>query len=111
MKTRNVDKLAKGNIVIIVLVLLGSLVVGLIAYQQFFKPKPKVKTVTVQKEVLQKRSKTPGIIERGLTGKAVDVNTGKIVTAARVFSSTDNTVYLELDLNTPPLGTLLDYIR
>ena len=110
MKVMEIKK-QKGNIAIIILIALGVLVLGLVAYQQFLKAKPKAKTVIIQKETLQKRSKTPGVIERGLTGKAVDVNTGKIVTAARVFSSDDNTVYLQLDLNAPVKGTLIDYIR
>ncbi len=101
----------KGNIAIIALLILAAVVVGLVVYQQFLKPKARVKTVIMNKQVLVKRSKSPGIIQRGLTGKAIDVNTGKIVTAARVFSGDDKTVYLELDLQSPPKGTVIDYIR
>ena len=68
-------------------------------------------TITIKKQVLLRRSKDLGFIQRGLTGKAVDVNSGKIVLAARVFSLNDSTVYLELDLQQPQAGTLIDYIR
>jgi hypothetical protein len=72
---------------------------------------PKTKTVMVTKQIVVKRSKDLGLIYRALTGKAIDVNTGKIVTAARLFSLNDKNIYLELDLNTPPKGTVIDYIR
>lgn len=101
----------KGNIAIIVLLIPILIVIGLVVYQQFLKPKPQVKTVTVNKQTIVKRSISPGVIQRGLTGKAIDVNTGKIVTAARVFTGDDKTVYLELDLQAPPAGTVIDYIR
>ncbi len=101
----------RGNIAIIALLILAAVVAGLVVYQLFLKPKKAVKTVTMSKQVVVKRSKTPGVIQRGLTGKAIDVNTGKIVTAARVFSPDDKTVYLQLDLQSPPKGTVIDYIR
>ncbi len=66
---------------------------------------------TIMKQTLVKRSIDLGIINRGLTGKAVDVNTGKIIAAARIFAPTDKTVYLELDFNSAPKGTVIDYIR
>lgn len=65
----------------------------------------------VKKEVVQKRSQDLGLISRGLTGKAIDVNTGRIITAARIFSLDDKIIYLELDLSNAPKGTIIDYIR
>lgn len=92
---------------IVLVVFLG----GLLLYKQFGKAKPPTRTITMNKQVLQKRSKNLGYIQRGLTGKAIDVNTGKIVKAARIFSPDDKTVYLELDFNSVPKGTVIDYIR
>ncbi len=95
---------------IITLVLLTFIVIGLVVYEQV-NNKPQIKTITVKKQVVVRRSKDLGLITRGLTGKAVDVNTGKIVKAARIFSLGDKTVFLELDLQNAPKGTILDYIR
>lgn len=90
------------------LLVLGSLVV----YQKFYKPFPRVKTITINKQVLQRRSIALAYIQRTLTGNAVDVATGKIVKAARVFNnSIDKIVYLELDLFSAPKGTVIDYIQ
>lgn len=94
---------------LLLFLLLAAIALGVMIYKQLAKPK--VKTIMVNKQVLQKRSKDLGFITRGLTGKAVDVNTGKIVKAARIFSSNDKTVYLEIDLNLAPQGTVIDYIR
>ena len=93
----------------IVLLILIAIVASLIVYKQMRKPQ--VKTITVKKQVIVRRSKDLGLITRGLTGKAVDVNTGKIVKAARIFSLDDKTVYLQLDLQNAPKGTVIDYIR
>ena len=95
--------------IIIALILLAFIVIGLVVYKQVNKPQ--VKTITVKKQVVVRRSKDLGLITRGLTGKAVDVNTGKIVKAARIFSLDDKAVYLQLDLQSAPKGTVLDYIR
>lgn len=83
---------------------------GIKAYQVHQK-QPVMSRKTIIKQTLVRRSKDLGLISRGLTGKAIDVNTGKIVKAARVFSPDDKTVYLELDLNAPPKGTIIDYLR
>ncbi len=96
---------------LIFFVVLALVILGLIFFQISNKANQKVKTVTINKQVLQKRSKDLGLISRGLTGKAVDVNTGRVVVAARIFSPDDKTVYLELDLLTAPKGTAVDYIR
>ena len=96
----------KFSVIVSILVLL---VVGLVVYELIHRNR--IKTVVVNKQVIERRSKDLGFITRGLTGKAVDVNTGKIVTAARVFSINDKTVYLQIDLANAPKGTTLDYIR
>lgn len=98
------------NRFIFIFIILVLILGGVLAYKQFIGMKP-TKTMVVNKQVLQKRSKDLGYISRGLTGKAIDVNTGKIVKAARVFSDLDRLVYLELDFYTAPQGTLIDYIR
>ncbi len=95
----------------VVFTTLFIILVGLVVFEQTSLQKQTVKTKIIKKQVLVRRSKEPGFIYRGLTGKAIDVNTGKIVIAARVFSLSDSTVYLELDLQRPPVGTLVDYIR
>lgn len=102
------------NKFIILFVLLLLVIAAGIAfktYQHFTAQKQTVTKKTILKQVLVKRSKDLGFISRALTGKAIDVNTGKIIQAARVFSPSDTTVYLQLDLNKPPKGTVIDYIR
>lgn len=108
--TLNINKLFENKFAIILVVLL-LVVGGLVAFKQLEKIKPQPKTITINKQILQRRSKDTELITRGLTGKAVDVNTGKIVKAARIFSPDDKTVYLELDLAAAPKGTVIDYIR
>lgn len=97
------------RIFLIVFIVLVIFLGGLLLYKQFGKTKPQ--TRTINRQVIQKRSKDLGYVQRGLTGKAIDVNTGKIVKAARIFTPDDKTVYLELDLVTAPKGTVIDYIR
>ncbi len=104
-------KLDTGQRTLLILALLVIGVGGLVAYKQFYHPQPQVKTVTVQKQVAVRRSKDPGFMSRGLTGKAVDVNTGKIVKAAKIFSPDDKVVYLEVDLVNAPKDTVIDIIR
>lgn len=95
----------------VLIVSLFIIVIGLAIYEQTIYSKYRKKTVTIEKQVLVRRSIDPEIIKRELTGKAIDVNTGKIVLAARIFTLNDSTVYLELDVLHPPVGTLVDYIR
>ncbi len=98
---------------ILLIIALLIVVLGLLAIK-VYNPQPKQPTTikkTVMRQAIVKRSKDKGIINRGLTGKAIDVNTGKVVKAARIFSSDDKTVYLELDFNSAPKGTVIDYIR
>lgn len=99
------------KIVAILFIFLVLVTAGLLFYKSRIVSKPQIKTIVVNKQFLQKRSKDLGIIVRGLTGKAIDVNTGKIVKAARIFSPNDKTVYLQLDLNNAPKGTVIDVIR
>ncbi len=94
--------------VVLILITVGAVAVKMYQASKQETAVPK----TVIKQVLVKRSKDNSIIDKGLTGKAVDVNTGKIIAAARVFSTQDKTVYLELDFNEgAPKGTVIDYIR
>lgn len=95
---------------VLLFIALLLLVGGLLIYKQISQLFLR-RTVTVNKQVLQKRSKDLGYVQRALTGKAIDVNTGKIVKAARIFTMDDKTVYLELDFNAAPKGTVIDYIR
>jgi hypothetical protein len=108
--TKNIEELFAGKFMA-TFIILFVIVAGLVIYQQTAKLRSQTKTVIIKKQVLIRRSHDLGFIYRGLTGKAIDVNTGKIVLAARIFSVNDATVYLELDLQTPPKGTLVDYIR
>jgi len=94
------------------LTVLVVFIAGMVLYRQLWLLKPHVKMITVNKQILQKRSKSLGYVNRGLTGSAIDVSTGKIVKATRIFSADDKTVYLELDFNSAvPKGLVVDYIR
>lgn len=98
--------------VLMLLLLLVLATGGFIAYRSYGQwQQQKNKQNPVVKQVLVRRSKTPNIITQATTAKAIDVNTGKVVTAARVFSTSDKTVYLSLDLDKPQVGTRIDYIR
>lgn len=94
--------------IFIVLLLAG---VGLIGYKTYQETQNKLAKKTVVKQVIVRRSKIPNIIVKATTAKAIDVKTGKVITASRVFSLADKTVYLALDLDSPKIGTSIDYIR
>lgn len=86
------------------------LIISLLVYQQVTKPKTHF--IRAQAQILMRRSENLNEIKRSLTGKAIDVSTGKILKAARIFSSRDDrTVYLELDLQNIKKGLVIDYIR
>lgn len=94
-------------------ILMIIVVIGLFFAKTYrFQPKtPTVIKKTVMKQMLVTRSKDKGVLIRGLTGKAFDVNTGKVVKAARIFSLDDKSIYLELDFNNAPKGLVIDYLR
>lgn len=94
----------------IILGVLVLLISSLLFYQQ--TSKPKIHPITIKTQLLVRRSMNLNEIKRSLTGKAIDVNTGKVVKAARIFSSRDDkTVYMELDLQNNKKGLVIDYIR
>lgn len=93
----------------LLLVVILSLV-GYKMYRQITKPKAK-ETKTIVKQELVRRSVNPEIIQKATTAKAIDVNTGRVITAVSLFTLDDKTVYLALELNSPKVGTSLDYIR
>ena len=95
-------------IILLVLAVFG--LVGFRAYQQF-KPSKNQPQKTVVKQVVVRRSKIPNVIVQATTAKAIDVKTGKVITAARVFSLGDKAVFLALDLDSAKSGTNIDYIR
>ncbi len=101
----------KFPILFVALFLITAGAITLKMYHPTQKQTPQVVQKTIIKQEVVRRSKDNGIINKGLTGKAIDVNTGKIINAARVFSTQDKTVYLELDFNSAPKGTVIDYIR
>lgn len=95
---------------IILLVLVVAGLVGYKTYQQLQSQK-QAGQKTVVKQVLVRRSKIPNVIVAATTAKAIDVKTGKVIAAARIFSLNDKTVYLVLDLDNAKSGTNIDYIR
>jgi len=104
-----------------IIILLIAIVGGLVGYKTSLSLRDKtyqqIKSVkqaekkTVVKQAIVRRSKIPNVIVAATTAKAIDVKTGKVITAARVFSLDDKTVYLALDLDKPKSGTNIDYIR
>lgn len=65
----------------------------------------------VKQQVAVRRSKPKGIIKVATTAKKIDPRTQSVVLAARIFTLSDKTVYLVLDLNNPPVGTPIDIIK
>lgn len=97
-----------------IIILLVTLVGGLVAYKTSLLLRNKTSQAekkTVVKQVIVRRSKIPNTIVQATTAKAIDIKTGKVITAARVFSLDDKTVFLALDLDKPKSGTNIDYIR
>ena len=97
------------KIYIIILAFLLVVILVLVGYQTY-KNQSKAKKTVVQQQIVR-RSKILGVIIRATTAKAIDVKTGKVITAARVFTLGDKTIYLALDLNSAKNGTSIDYIR
>ncbi len=96
-----------------VIILLIAIVAGLLGYKTYqqFKSTQQAQKQTVVKQVIVRRSKIPNTIVQATTAKAIDVKTGKVITAARVFTLDDKKVYLALDLDSAKSGTNIDYIR
>ncbi len=109
MKKSNLEK-GFSSIIILLLVITAGLI-GFKTYQQFIAHQKDAPKKTLVKQALVRRSKIPNIITNATTAKAIDVKTGKVITAARVFSLDDKTVYLALDLDQAKSGTFIDYIR
>lgn len=98
--------------ILIVLLLLVLATGGFVAYRGYGQwQRQQNKKKPVVKQMLIRRSRNPNVITQATTAKAIDINTGKVITAARVFSTNDKTVYLSLDLDNPKIGTRIDYIR
>ncbi len=95
----------------VLIVTLGAIVFR--TYQLSAQPKnqPAATTNNTPSQTLVRRSKIPNIITKATTAKTIDVKTGKVIQAARIFSIDDKTIYLSLDLNKPDLNTRIDYIR
>lgn len=96
-----------------IIILLITIVGGLVAYKtsQQIKLTQQPSQKTVVKQVIVRRSKIPNVIVTATTAKAIDIKTGKVITAARVFTLNDRIVYLALDLDSAKSGTNIDYIR
>ncbi|GEM_PF-1206691 len=109
-KKKNMLFQSKFVIVFLLFAIVAGGLVGYKIYNQHTTQK-QATTKTVIKQVLIRRSKILNVIIKATTAKAIDVKTGKVITAARVFSLVDKTIYLALDLNSPKSGTHIDYIR
>ncbi len=114
MKPTKIGKTKSFSSPLVVLLILITLTVGAIGYRSYWqwrKAQLARATKNIVKDVLVRRSKIPNIITQATTAKVIDVKTGKVITAARVFTLNDKTVYLSLDLDSPTIGTRIDYIR
>lgn len=97
-------------IILVIVIILGGLI-GFRTYQQYKENQQQTQKRTVVKQVIVRRSKIPNVIAKATTAKAIDVKTGKVITAARIFTPNDKTIYLALDLDSAKSGTNIDYIR
>ena len=96
-------------VILVIVIILGGLL-GFKTYLQY-KENQQTEKKTVVKQVVVRRSKIPNVIAQATTAKAIDVKTGKVITAARIFTPNDKTVYLALNLDSAKSGTNIDYIR
>jgi len=81
---------SKFTIVLVVLVIFTAGLLGYKSYQQYNAQKMAIKKTVTKQQVLVRRSKIPNVIVNATTAKAIDVKTGKVIQAARVFSLNDN---------------------
>lgn len=99
---------------ILVFILFLLLTIGLVGYKTYKQSVAQnisaTKKTTI-KQAIVRRSKILGVIIKATTAKAIDVKTGKVIQAVRIFSLNDKTIYLVLDLNSAKTGTYIDYIR
>ena len=102
---------SKFTIVLVVLVIFTAGLLGYKNYQQYNAQKMAIKKTVTKQQVLVRRSKIPNVIVNATTAKAIDVKTGKVIQAARVFSLNDRIIYLALDLDNAKLNTYIDYVR
>lgn len=111
-KIRQIDK--QKGLFLLGLALLLVATVCLVGYRAYIRSHAEnnlPKTKVVVKQVVYRRSIAVGTIVKATTAKTIDVATGKVIKAARIFSFNDKTVYLALDLNNAAAGTNIDYIR
>ncbi len=102
----------KFYLIFLAVLIITSAALVLRTYQQQIQQKTtRATTTSTNPQKLVRRSKIPNIITKATTAKTIDVKTGKVVLAARIFSVDDRTIYLSLDLNKPDLNTRIDYIR
>lgn len=96
-----------------IFILLILIVAGLLGYKTYrqIQTQKQAEKKTVVKQVIVRRSKIPNVIVSATTAKAIDIKTGKVITAARLFTGSDKTIYLALDLDSAKAGTNIDYIR
>lgn len=113
MNKNNLITLEQKGIALPIIILLVAIVAGLLGYKTYqqLKLAKQSEQKTVVKQVIVRRSKIPNTIVQATTAKTIDVKTGKVITAARVFTLDDKTVYLGLDLDSAKSGTNIDYIR
>ncbi len=98
-----------GAVSILVVLLVGYFVIRKSRTTQ--APQQQVITQpTMQLKPTLARSKAPGIIANVVAATSVDAQ-GNAVSPTATFSPTDKTVYLVLTLNSPKVGTKVEYIR
>lgn len=102
---------SKFFLALILLILVTGALIGYKTYRLITLSQQQQQTKVVMQQQLVRRSKISGVIVRATTAKAIDVKTGKVIQAARIFSINDKTIYLTLDLNSAKIGTNIDYIR
>lgn len=110
-KNMNTKKILKNKKFVFVLIGLIILVTAAVLFKTYNKIQLALFKKPVTQQVAVRRSKPIGIITLATTAKKIDPQTQNVILAARVFTLSDKTVYLVLDLNNPPVGTPIDIIK
>ncbi len=99
---------------IFIVLAVAVIAVAVLGYFRFKKPlltKTNIAKTNSTRASPLPRSKKPGTIKYVVTSKGIDPKTGQEVNPTNTFSANDKQVYLVMGLNSPQVGTKIEYVR
>ena len=99
-------------VVIVPIAILSTLLILFFFFDAFVSKKPVITPIRrTVKLGMVRRSEDPQKITQVTTATTIDAITGKVLHPSSTFSINDKNIYLVVKLNTPTVGSHVDYIR